>query len=181
MEHYLLPNNFKQYRQVASNTGIVPIVTLEELFPQYSSEMLVGCLESMEFCHSVDPSVLFKPLILKATLSSPLHQEPTISSSQVLLKSIDLATSPPQGLAGVWGAATLTSFSAIVSYTFFSFDLHSYVSFEPARIVHSPPLCVVSSGECKVWRNGIIWTECLWSVHYCRDCRPQSLGHCAGD
>ena len=34
------PDNFKQYRQVASNTGIVPIASLEELFPQYSSEML---------------------------------------------------------------------------------------------------------------------------------------------
>ena len=33
------PNHFKQYRQVASNTGIVPITTLEELFPQYNSEM----------------------------------------------------------------------------------------------------------------------------------------------
>ena len=52
------PNNFKQYRQVASNTGIVPIATLEELFPQYSSEILVGCLESMEFCHPMDPSAL---------------------------------------------------------------------------------------------------------------------------
>ena len=52
------PENFKQYRQVASNTGIVPIATLEELFPQYSLEMLVGCLESMEFCHPVDSSTL---------------------------------------------------------------------------------------------------------------------------
>ena len=34
------PNHFKQYRQVASNSGIVPIATLEELFPQYSSEIL---------------------------------------------------------------------------------------------------------------------------------------------
>ena len=63
------PNHFKQYRQVASNTGIVPIATLEELFPQYSSEMLVGCLESMEFCHPVDPSAL-QATNLKAILSS---------------------------------------------------------------------------------------------------------------
>ena len=64
------PDNFKQYRQVASNTGIVPIATLEELFPQYSSEMLVGCLESMEFCHPVDPSTL-QATNLKAISSSP--------------------------------------------------------------------------------------------------------------
>ena len=67
------PNHFKQYRQVASNTGIVPIATLEELFPQHSSEMLVGCLESMEFCHPVDLSALQGTNLEsnKATSSSP--------------------------------------------------------------------------------------------------------------
>ena len=40
------PNNFKQYRQVASNTGIVLIATLEELFPQYSSMTRVVLLLS---------------------------------------------------------------------------------------------------------------------------------------
>ena len=67
------PDNFKQNRQVASNTGIVPIVTLEELFPQYSSEMLMDCLQSMEFCHPVDPSALQSTSLEsnKATLSSP--------------------------------------------------------------------------------------------------------------
>ena len=64
------PHNFKQYHQVASNTGIVPIATLEELFPQYNSKMLVGCLESMEFCHPVDLSTL-QATNLKATSSSP--------------------------------------------------------------------------------------------------------------
>ena len=64
------PSNFKQYRQVASNTGIVPIATLGELFPQHSLEMLVGCLESMEFCHPVDSSAL-QATNLKATLLSP--------------------------------------------------------------------------------------------------------------
>ena len=61
------PDHCKQYRQVASNTGIVPIITLEDLFPQYSSKMLVGCLESMEFCHPVDPSAL-QDTNLKPTL-----------------------------------------------------------------------------------------------------------------
>ena len=36
------PAHFKQYRQVASNTGIVPVTTLQELFPQYSTDMLVS-------------------------------------------------------------------------------------------------------------------------------------------
>ena len=64
------PESFEQYRKVASNTGIVPIATLKELFPQYSSEMLVSCLESMELCHPVDPLAL-EATSLKATSSSP--------------------------------------------------------------------------------------------------------------
>ena len=153
------PDNFKQYRQVASNTGIVPIVTLQELFPQYSSEMLVGCLESMEFCQWTP--LHFKPLTT-LLFQHPLHQEPTISSSQVSLKSIDLVTSPPQGLAGVWGAVTLTSFSAIVFYTFFFFDLHLHFLW-PTKSVHSPPLCVVSSDSArcgKVESAGQMTLEC---------------------
>ena len=58
MEHLFAPNHFKQYRQVASNTGIVPVTTLQELFPRYTTDMLVSCFESMEFCHPVDPSAL---------------------------------------------------------------------------------------------------------------------------
>ena len=67
------PDNFKQYCQVASTTGIVPIATIQELFPRYSSEMLVGCLENMEFCHPIDPSALQGTNLesKEATLSSP--------------------------------------------------------------------------------------------------------------
>ena len=154
------PKHLKQYRQVASNTGIVPIATLEELFPQYSSEMLVGCLESMELCHPVDLSMLqatnLKPL------RHPHHQELTISSSQVLLKSISLVTSPLQVLAGVWGAVTLTSSSAIVFYMFFSFDLHSHLLW-PVSISHPPPLYATlkDSVRCgKIESAGRVSLEC---------------------
>ena len=54
--------------------------------------------------------------------------------------------SPPQGLAGVWGAVTLTSFSVLDSYMFFSFDLPSRFLW-PVNIFHPPPLCVVSSDD----------------------------------
>ena len=121
------PNHFKQYRQIASNTGIVPIVTLEELFPQYSSELLVGCLESMEFCYPVDPSVLLDTN-LKATSSTP----PSGANCHLFFPSLvkehrpDDLPSPRFG----WclGCSDPHQFfkSAIVSYTFFSFDLLSH-------------------------------------------------------
>ena len=121
------PDNFKQYRRFASNTGIVPTATLEDLFPQYSLEMLVGCLEIMEFCHPVDSSALLGTNLEsnKAASSSPPSGVSHLFFPS-LVKEHRPDDLPLQGLAGVWGAATLTSFSAIVSYMFFSFDLPSH-------------------------------------------------------
>ena len=52
------PDHFKEHRDLASNTGIVPVSNLHKVFPDYNSEMLVGFLTSLDFCRPVDPSVL---------------------------------------------------------------------------------------------------------------------------
>ena len=52
------PRQFKEHRDLASNTGIVPVSNLHKVFPDYNSDMLVGFLTSLDFCRPVDPSVL---------------------------------------------------------------------------------------------------------------------------
>ena len=52
------PDHFKEHRDLASNTGIVPVSNLHKVFPDYNSEMLIGFLTSLDFCRPVDPSVL---------------------------------------------------------------------------------------------------------------------------
>ena len=44
------PEDFKEHRKIASNTGIVRVSDLKEVFPQYDPEMLVELLFSLEFC-----------------------------------------------------------------------------------------------------------------------------------
>ena len=154
------PDNFKQYRQVASNTGIVPIATLEELFPQYSSEMLVGCLESMEFCHPVDmPTVQAN---LKATLSFPLT-----GASYLFFPSLVKEHRPDNLPSPRFGWCLGCS------------DPHQYFS---NRFLHvlllrlaftfplaseyrslSPPLHGLER-TCRVWRNGICWKSSVSGV-----------------
>ena len=148
------PCHFKQYRQVASNTGIVPIATLEELFPQYSSEMLVGCLESMEFCHPVDMATL-QATNLKATLSFPLT-----GANYLFFPSLVKEHRPDDLPSPRFGWCLGCS------------DPHQYFS---NRFLHvlllrlaftfplaseyrslSPPLHGLER-KCKVWRNGICW------------------------
>ena len=52
------PCDFKKYRAIASNTGIVPSSNLRKVFPQHNLDMLVSFLLSLDFCRPVDPSVL---------------------------------------------------------------------------------------------------------------------------
>ena len=152
------PGNFKQYRQVASNTGIVPIATLEDLFPQHSSEMLVGCLESMEFCHPVDPSAL------KGTNLEPSNK--TTSSS------------PPSGASHLFFPSLVKEHrpddlpSPRFGWCLGCSDPHQFFSNRflhvlllrlaftfPLASDYLPPsssLCGLER-QCKVWQYGIIW------------------------
>ena len=148
------PDNFKQYRQVASNTGIVPIATLEELFPQYSSEMLVGCLENMEFCHPVDPSALKATNLKgnKATWSS--------GASHLFFPSLVKEHRPDDLHSTIFGWCLGCSDPHQFFSNRFLHVLLLRLSFTfPLASDHLPPsssLCGLER-RCLVWRNGISW------------------------
>ena len=46
------------YRDMASNTGIVPLSALEEAFPDHNTDMLVGFLRSLQLCHVIESTTL---------------------------------------------------------------------------------------------------------------------------
>ena len=41
-------------KPVASNTGIMPVSTLANLFPKHNTDMLIRFLTSLQFCHQID-------------------------------------------------------------------------------------------------------------------------------
>ena len=152
------PCHFKQYHQVASNTGIVPIVTLEELFPQYSSdlEMLVGCLESMEFCHPVDMPTL-QATNLKATLSFPLTGANYLFFPS-LVKEHRPDDLPSPRFGWCLGCSDPHQYFSnrflhvLLLRLAFTFPLASeYRSLSPS--LHG------LERTCSVWRNGIFWKD----------------------
>ena len=151
------PDDFKQYRQVASNTGIVPTVTLEELFPQYSSEMLLGCLQSMEFCHPVDPSALQGTSLEsnKATLSSPPSGANHLFFPS-LVKKHRPGDLPSQKFGWCLGCSDPRQF---FSNRFLHVLLLRLAFTFPLASDHLPPSSSLSGLErrCQVWRNGISW------------------------
>ena len=151
------PDNFKQYRQVASNTGIVPIATLEELFTQHSSEMLVGCLELMEFCHPVDPAALPGTNLEsnKATSSSPPSGASYLFFPSLVKEHRPGDLSSPR-FGWCLGCSDPHQF---FSNRFLHVLLLRLAFTFPLASDYLPPsssLCGLER-QCKVWRNGIIW------------------------
>ena len=153
------PDNFKQYRQVASNTGIVPITTLEELFPQYSSEMLVGCLENMEFCHPVDPSALQGTNLEsnKATLSPPSSGVNHLFFPS-LVKDYHPGNLPSPRFGWCLGCSDPHQFFSNRFLHVLLLRLAFTFPLEAKKRSLSPSLCGLER-QCKVWRNGICWTN----------------------
>ena len=150
------PKHFKQYRQVASNTGIVPIVTLEDLFPQYTSEMLVDCLESMEFCHPVDLSTL-KGTNLKAT-SFP----PSSGTNHFFFPSLVTEHRPDDLPSSKFGWCLGCSdphqfFSSRFLHVLLLRVAFTFLLASKNRKL-SPSLHGLER-QCEVWRNGICWTN----------------------
>ena len=152
------PSHFKEYRpNLASNTGIVPVSILKDVFPQYNVEMLVGFLKSLEFCHEIDKDT---HKIITTNLSS---------SSEKLLYFPALVSVEPSSEVTItdgfgwclWCPKPYQFFSnrflqVLLLRLAYAFSL----PVNDVGIIHkSPPQTLDRSKTCVVWKNGISWTR----------------------
>ena len=147
------PDHFNEHRDLASNTGIVPVSNLHKVFPDYNSEMLVGFLTSLDFCRPVDPSVL---------QYTNLQTTPSHSTADLLFFPGLVQSERPDSLVQQ-GALEF-------GWCLKCMDPHDFLS---SRFLHVLLLSVaykfplasqVASSSvsglhriCTVWRNGIFW------------------------
>ena len=140
------PDHFKEHRDLASNTGIVPVSNLHKVFPDYNSEMLVGFLTSLDFCRPVDLSVL---------QYTNLQTTPSHSTADLLFFPGLIQSERPDSLVQQ-GALEF-------GWCLKCMDPHEFLS---SRFLHVLLLSVAykfplaSQGlnrMCRVWRNGIFW------------------------
>ena len=147
------PDHFKEHRDLASNTGIVPVSNLHEVFPDYNSEMLVGFLTSLDFCRSVDPSVL---------QNTNLQATPSHSTADLLFFPGLVQSERPDSLVQQEALKFGWCLKCINPHEFLSSRfLHVLL----LSVAYKFPLAsqVASSSVsdlqriCAVWRNGIFW------------------------
>ena len=151
------PDHFKEHRDLASNTGIVPVSNLHKVFPDYNSEMLVGFLTSLDFCRPVDPSVL---------QYTNLQTTPSHSTADLLFFPGLIQSERPDSLVQQLGALEF-------GWCLKCMDPHEFLS---SRFLHLLLLSVAYefplasrfnprsaiSGlqrKCTIWRNGIFWRD----------------------
>ena len=150
------PSHFKEYTpHLASNTGLVRVSDLEELFPQYHVDMLVGFLKSLEFCHEIDKDT---HTIITTNLSS---------SSEKLLYLPAFVSVEPSSEATIangfgwclWCPHPYQFFSTrFLQVLLLRIAYEFSLQLSDVGIIHNSPVQTFNR-SCHVWKNGISWTR----------------------
>ena len=146
------PRQFKEHRDIlASNTGIVSTSSLLSVFPHHNTDMLVGFLQSLNFCRPVEPSVLE---------NTNLQTTPSHSTADLLFFPGLIQSERPDSLIQQGALEFGWCLGCIDPNEFFSSRyLHVLLLSVAYKFPLSPSSSSVSGLHriCTVWRNGIFW------------------------
>ena len=151
------PRQFKEHRDIlASNTGIVSTSSLLSVFPHHNTDMLVGFLQSLNFCQLVEPSVLE---------NTNLQTTPSHSTADLLFFPGLIQSKRPDNLVQQRALEFGWCLGCVDPEQYFSSRfLHILLLSVAYRFSQSVRRKVTSSfcglqRRCTVWKNGISWTD----------------------
>ena len=149
------PLSFVEHRDIASNTGIITSSALQELFPQYSVDMLIGFLKSMKLCEELNKTLLNVPCTNLALRKENLP----LDSDHLLFFPALIDEKRPQDIVGKFKVGWCLKFTS--GYSFSIRFLHMILLHVPYRFSEADSTCeaswVLSGLErcCSVWTSGI--------------------------
>ena len=149
------PDHFKEHLDLASNTGIVPISNLHQVFPDYNSEMLIGFLTSLDFCRPVDPKVL-QYTNLHTTLS---HSTADLLFFPGLIQSERPDRQQFGALEFGWCLKCMDPHEFLSSRFLHLLLLSVAYSFPLAGRFNLCSSVSCLQRKCIIWRNGIFWRD----------------------
>ena len=153
------PPNLRKNRDFASNTGIVPVSNLREMFPHHNPEMLKGFFLSLDFCRPVSSSVM-QYSNLQST--SPTH---CTADADLLFFPGLIQVDQPENLVHDETLQFGWCLGCVDPYEFFGFRFHDLLLLSiayrfPLAARHNVPSSVRElQRRCTVWKNGISWKD----------------------
>ena len=150
------PRHFKEHRDLASNTGIVPTSNLLKVFSQYNQEMLLNFLTSLDFCRPVDPSVL-QYTNLQTT---PSHSTDNLFFFPGLVQSQRPDSLTKHGTLQFGWCLGCADPNQFFGSRFLHLLLLSITYRFPLDIqIRASPSLHGLQRKCTIWKNGILWVD----------------------
>ena len=158
------PKTFKEHVDIASNTGIVSVSGLTQLFPEYDPDMLICFLKNMELCQELDPS-----FIRMTNLIGGDGEETGDSSSEtqrrgerLLFFPCILSTNRPKKMTSEvyqfgWCLQCTREHDFFPSRYFHVLSLHLAFKFSLSK--GNKELAEKLNRKCKFWSNGLHWFD----------------------
>ena len=153
------PDNFKEHRDIASNTGIISLSSLSQLFPQYSSDMLVVFLQYMELCQEISQDFLtLTNLMIKEEESSGKPKKRLL-----FFPALIRDTERPQEICETfqfgWCLCCSNTHHFFVPRFLHVLLLHLAYYYALPNIAHSQTCNPDLDRLCDIWKNGIHWLD----------------------
>ena len=144
------PKSFKQYCDIASNTGIITVSALTKIFPDYDPDMLICFLKNMALCQEVNPHQLF---VVTNLSSSTYDDKESFLFFPTLLKVNRPDNIGQEVFQFGWYLQCTEHYHFFSSH--FMHNLILNLSYKYALPVHVSP----NNLNCKsiFWKNGIHW------------------------
>ena len=154
----------REHKPVASNTGIMPISTLANLFPKHNTDMLISFLTSLQFCHQMDSYAV------SSITNNVSSDDFPISKDEKFLFFPALITADKPTLIFETTDGFGWCLWCLESHQFLSMRfLHTLLHHIAYTCCPPPPEesdCITDNATiqdlhrvCTMWKNGIYWKE----------------------
>ena len=147
------------YRDIASNTGIVPLSALKEAFPYHNTDMLVGFLRSLQFCYVFESSTLNDVKTnISTSIPLPLDEVLFIPALISAEPSIDIKIENGLGWC-LWCPDPNEFLSTRFLHVLLLCLAYLYClpPRKPGLVNVTNPAVQKFARRCTVWTNGIYW------------------------
>ena len=151
------PEGFKQYKQLSTNTGVVPLSKIEECFPDKDPAILMGFLTHLEFCHEISDQALHQLISEQYSQVSGEHYYlfPGLISVQVDDTVWKLQSNYDYGFGWIMKCTKLEQFFS--SRFLQVLLLRLAFSFALKESCDAPNQGIGIHRNCHLWKNGIFW------------------------
>ena len=161
------PTYSTKYKPLATNTGVVPLAVLLEVFQSYNPDLLTRFLEYFEFCHKIDP-LLLKDISTNIcpqpdlTDGCPLGADDDLYFFPGLIKEEKPHDLPEEKYVFGWSLECKMEHQFLASHFFHVLFLRLAYVFSLISTCESSEPGLPTYGhkrKCKVWKDGIFWLD----------------------